>query len=265
MAKRIITSIIGLVIFFAVLFAGKTAFTVAIFLVTLGMLVELYTGLKSNNTLNLTGFICAVMLLLGMIFESISKELMTFLCIGTYLAVMVNQHKRVAFKDVCTHGFLTFFITTFFGTMIRIRAEFGTYAVLLAFVCAWITDSGAYFTGRAIGKTKLMPKVSPKKTVEGAVGGIVAAVVFSWIYMSVINKVPTLHPQGTINYFSITIIALITSVFSQLGDLVASSIKRDCNIKDFGNILPGHGGILDRFDSVIYITPLIYYMLILFA
>lgn len=265
MAKRIITSIIGLVIFFAVLFAGQTAFTVAIFLVTLGMLVELYTGLKSNNTINITGFICAVILLLGMIFESISKELTILLCIGIYLAVMVNQHTKVNFKDVCAHGFLTFFITTFFGTMIRISSEFGTYAVLLAFVCAWITDSGAYFTGRALGKTKLMPKVSPKKTVEGAVGGVVAAVVFGWIYMSVINVIPALDPNGALNHFSVTIIALVASVFSQLGDLVASSIKRDCGIKDFGNILPGHGGILDRFDSVIYITPLVYYMLTLLS
>ena len=265
MAKRIITSIIGLVIFFTVLFAGETAFTVAISLVTLAMLVELYTGLKTDNTINFTGFICSVILLLGMIFESISKELTILLCIAIYLAVMVNQHTKVTFKDVCAHGFLTLFITLFFGTMIRLYSRFGVYAALLAFICAWLTDSGAYFTGVAIGKTKLIPKVSPKKTVEGAVGGVIVAVVLSWVYMYIINKVPSFNQDRALNYFSITIIALITSVVSQLGDLVASAIKRDCAIKDFGSLLPGHGGILDRFDSVIYITPLVYYMLTLLS
>ncbi len=265
MAKRLITSAIGLVIFFAVLFAGETAFTVAVFVVTLGMLVELYTNLKSNLTINLTGLECSIILLLSMIIDSFSMELAIIISIGIYLFVMVNQHTKIHFKDIITHGFLTFFITIFFGTMIRVCSQFGIYSVLLVFVCAWMTDSGAYFTGRAIGKTKLIPKVSPKKTVEGAVGGVITAVVFCWLYMFILNKIPAIKAEGVLNYFSITIIALLTSVMSQLGDLVASSIKRDLNIKDFGNLLPGHGGIIDRFDSVIYITPFVYYVLVLLA
>lgn len=262
MAKRLITSAIGLVIFFGVLFLGETALTIAVVLATFGMLVELYTSLKSHKKLIIVGFISSAIILAGMIFDSISKELTMLIVMAIYLALMVNLHSEVSFKDVCTNGFLTIFVTTFFGTIIRISDDFGIYAVLLVFVCAWMTDSGAYFTGRAIGKTKLIPNVSPKKTVEGAIGGIITALISSWIYITIIKSIPNLRTDSTLNYFSITIIALVSSIMSQLGDLVASSIKRDCNIKDFGNLLPGHGGIFDRFDSVIYIAPFVYYVML---
>lgn len=260
MAKRIITSLVGLVVFFAVIFAGEPIFTTAICIFTIGMLTELYKTIKSNTELTVVGFVSALLLLASIIFGGVSLEVATLASICVYLAVMVKLHTIVTYKDVGAHALLTFFITTFFGTMIRIYRDFGVYAVILVFVCAWTTDTGAYFTGKAFGKHKLIPKVSPKKTVEGSIGGVITAALCCVLYLFILNRLGITH-MDDLGYISIVILGICASLFSQLGDLVASSVKRDCNAKDFGNLLPGHGGILDRFDSVIYITPVIYYFL----
>ncbi|MBR5115852.1 MAG: phosphatidate cytidylyltransferase [Lachnospiraceae bacterium] len=131
----------------------------------------------------------------------------------------------------------------------------GNYAVWLPFV-AWISDTFAYFTGRFLGKHKLTPILSPKKTVEGAAGGVVGSLLAGLIYGAIVG-----HHMG--DYQLILVFVIITpigSVIAQLGDLVASGIKRDHGIKDFGKCIPGHGGIMDRFDSVILITPMIYFL-----
>ena len=177
----------------------------------------------------------------------------------SFQLVVQYIRKLLTFKDVYSHGFLTIFITTFFGSLIRLYNEFGVQFVLIVFVCAWMTDTAAYFTGCACGKHKLIPKVSPKKTVEGAVGGVIAAVLSCVLYLFILKKAG-FDIRG-LNYLSIVVIGCVASIFSQIGDLVASAIKRDCDVKDFGNLLPGHGGLLDRFDSVMYIAPLVFYML----
>ena len=264
MAKRIITSLVGLIVFFAVIYAGNPIFTVTICIVTIGMLTELYKTIKSNTELTVVGYASALLLLASIIFGSVSLEVATLASICVYLAVMVKLHTTVTYKDVGAHALLTFFITTFFGTMIRIYNDFGVYAVILVFICAWTTDTGAYFTGKAFGRHKLIPKVSPKKTVEGAFGGVITASLCCLLYLFILNSLEITH-MSDLGYISIFILGVCASLFSQLGDLGASSIKRDCAAKDFGNILPGHGGILDRFDSVIYITPVIYYFLAVVA
>ena len=263
MAKRIVTALIGLIFFFAILFSNYIIFSGAICICVFGMLFELYRSVKLSKTLDITGYICAGMILASIIFGKVSKELAVVAVIGVYLAVMVALHSKVTYKDVCAHGFLTFFIALCFGTLIRLYSDFGNYAVLLVFICAWMTDTGAYFVGCSIGKHKLIPHVSPKKTVEGAIGGIVTAVVSCLVYMLVMQKLSILQFDKTFGYGGIAVLGFFASVFSQIGDLVASCIKRDCGVKDFGNLLPGHGGILDRFDSVIYITPVIYYLLVI--
>lgn len=114
----------------------------------------------------------------------------------------------------------------------------------------WATDTGAYFTGNAFGKRKLWPKISPNKTVAGAIGGIISAIVVAIVFQLV-------YPF-TMPIYLLVGVALIISVFGQIGDLVASAYKRHYNVKDSGNILPGHGGILDRFDSLLFVLPILY-------
>ena len=114
--------------------------------------------------------------------------------------------------------------------------------------------------GSKFGKHKLCPEISPNKTVEGAIAGIVGCIISLLIYTFVLNK---LCGFG-INYVNIGLISVFVAIFAQLGDLVASSIKRNAKIKDFGNVLPGHGGVLDRIDSVLFVAPIIYYFLAYF-
>lgn len=140
--------------------------------------------------------------------------------------------------------------------LLRRQGQAGVYLYGLVFIGAWMTDTGAYFVGVLFGKHKLIPKVSPKKTVEGAFGGILGCVVGFVLYGFIIQVVS----QVQVNYVAITILAIIISVVSQFGDLVASYIKREREIKDFGFIFPGHGGVLDRFDSIIAVAPTIYFI-----
>ena len=117
----------------------------------------------------------------------------------------------------------------------------------------WSTDSGAYFIGRKFGKTKLIPSVSPNKTVEGSLGGIACAIVVAVLMVFLYpNKAPD------ISLFKLIILVAIFSIVGQLGDLVESSLKRHFGVKDSGKILPGHGGILDRFDSLIFVFPIMH-------
>lgn len=135
----------------------------------------------------------------------------------------------------------------------------GFLYTLLALGGAWLTDTGAYFSGKFFGKNKMCPSISPNKTVEGAVGGIIFNTIL-FLLIGVFYQVmaPYFGVTITVNYLLLLVFAPIISVFGILGDLLASVIKRQYGIKDFGNIMPGHGGALDRFDSVLLIAPLMY-------
>ena len=146
---------------------------------------------------------------------------------------------------------IPYFLSSF--TRIKELPDVGIYLVALPLVTAFTSDAFALFAGMLFGKHKLAPALSPKKTVEGAVGGLVGAVVCTVLYGLGIGVV--FHFQ--VNYLYLVVYGAVGSVFSQLGDLSFSYIKRQYNIKDFGNIFPGHGGVLDRFDSVIFCAPLI--------
>ena len=134
-----------------------------------------------------------------------------------------------------------------------IGADFVGFFVIFAFSLAWGTDTGAYFVGNAIGKRKLLPRVSPSKSVEGALGGIVVAIVVALVARATI--VPLLTVLDAL------LLGVTAPIMAILGDLVESLMKRDVRIKDTSHALPGHGGMLDRFDSVLFVAPLVYYYL----
>lgn len=138
-----------------------------------------------------------------------------------------------------------------FFYMMETRGE-GMAMLIYALFIVWFTDSGAYFTGRKIGKHKLWPEISPNKTVEGFIGGIAWALVMGLVFNYFVDlERPILLIIG---------VTIIASVFGQMGDLVESALKRHFNVKDSGNILPGHGGILDRFDSILFVMPLLHFL-----
>lgn len=180
------------------------------------------------------------------------------------LMTLVIKHEKVNAADVCTTFTMVTYVTICFSSLIRLRyvttgvgtdsgEPIGRYFFLLVFVAAWITDTFAYFTGVFLGKHKLCPKISPKKTIEGSIGGTIFCVISFLIYGVVVSG---MVPENvSLNYFGIIFVGLCMSVLSQMGDLFASVIKRTYGVKDYGRLFPGHGGVLDRFDSVLVLAP----------
>lgn len=166
-----------------------------------------------------------------------------------------GRENAVAFQDVCAVLLGGVAIPLAMSCLLRLRLmEFGGGLVLMPLVAAFMSDSAALFTGMACGKHKLAPKASPKKTVEGAVGGLVGGIVGMVLFRIVFFFV-------TVHALSIgwcMVIGLVGAFMGQLGDLSFSVIKRQCGIKDYGRLLPGHGGVLDRFDSVIFAAPVVW-------
>ena len=166
-----------------------------------------------------------------------------------------GRENAVAFQDACAVLLGGVAIPLAMSCLLRLRLmEFGGGLVLMPLVAAFMSDAAALFTGMACGKHKLAPKASPKKTVEGAVGGLVGGIVGMVLFRIVFFFV-------TVHALSIgwcMVIGLVGAFMGQLGDLSFSVIKRQCGIKDYGRLLPGHGGVLDRFDSVIFAAPVVW-------
>ena len=166
----------------------------------------------------------------------------------------IASHKRIGLEKMGGAFFLTVVIPFFLSSFLRIRLMDQWQAlVILPLVIAFVSDAFALFAGMAFGKHKLAPELSPKKTVEGAVGGFAGAIICTVIYGAVLQFGFSMQ----VNYLYLVVYGALGSIVSQLGDLSFSYIKREYGIKDFGNIFPGHGGVLDRFDSVIFCAPLL--------
>ena len=173
----------------------------------------------------------------------------------TYLfCELLGAHTKVNFTSMCVALFSGLVYPFMIGALVRLRGmEEGKFYILVAFILSMVADSGAYFVGRAFGKHKLAPVVSPKKTVEGAVGGAVINVIGMIIYTLILRYC---FGFTQVNYFYAAIYGILGAVASIVGDLTLSVVKRQVGIKDYGNLIPGHGGILDRFDSTMMVAPL---------
>ncbi|MDO8500287.1 MAG: phosphatidate cytidylyltransferase [Gemmatimonadaceae bacterium] len=139
-----------------------------------------------------------------------------------------------------------------------VGATAGTVLVMFPIALTWVTDTGAYAFGKMLGRHKLMPSVSPAKTVEGAVGGLAVAMLGAWLY---VHFLLTPFAQLSLMPIGIFLFALVVGVVGQVGDLAKSLLKRDAGVKDSSRLLPGHGGILDRFDSLLFVLPVAYLLL----
>ncbi len=176
------------------------------------------------------------------------------------MALFVLTYPKYTDKEIL-EGFLPFFyVAMMLSFVYRIRGlEHGGILVILIFVSSWGNDTCAYLVGRAIGKHKMSPKLSPKKSVEGLIGGIVGAALLGALFGFLFDRyVDTLAMAPVI----FAVIGGIGALPAVVGDLAASAIKRNNDIKDYGKLIPGHGGVMDRFDSIIFTAPIVYYLLI---
>lgn len=184
----------------------------------------------------------------------VSHVLLLVLLLALF-ARLLQKHGQYRFSDVAGAAFGAICLPYLLLSLIRIFQipQIGPFLVLLPLVAAWGSDTCALFAGMLFGKHKLAPVVSPKKTIEGAVGGVVGAALIMLAVVACFNRFTPVD----IPYLAALILGTIGAIIGQLGDLTFSVIKRQTGIKDYGNIFPGHGGVLDRFDSVIFVAPIV--------
>lgn len=254
MALRTISAFVALPLFFAVVYLlPPVCLPIAISAIAVIAVYELLwrSGIMKDLALNLIAYVYAAAIpiwtYLGSPDEFILPALFV-LVIAVFVCWLI-KHGKLSFENITAAFFAGIVIPLFLSAIVGIvNMENGKAFVLLPFVAAWMTDTGAYFTGVFLGKHKLAPEISPKKTVEGSIGGIIVCAVSFLVYGIIIGI------EGkTLIVF--TLCALAMSVIAQIGDLSMSLIKRQYGIKDYGVIFPGHGGILDRFDSVLFTAP----------
>ena len=225
---------------------------------------EFYKVFKIEKNLGVIGYVFAIIYYLALIFYQGNVNGALFLAIelmvvaGAYVLKYPKYNTEQVFVSILGLLYLPMMLSYIY--QIRI-AEDGLFSLWLIFLCSWGCDTCAYCVGVLFGKHKLAPVLSPKKSIEGAVGGVVGAALLGALYGAVVKNQMVMENPSL--YYAI--ICAVRAVISQFGDLIASGIKRQHDIKDYGKLIPGHGGILDRFDSVIFTAPLIYALLFAFA
>lgn len=263
MKTRILSALVAIVLGAIVVLLHHTiVFNITISALTFLMLYELFSALKCNEykatTIPCYIYALAVPILLFFDLDKYRYPLLIFFIISVFSSFLY-QHKKLSFEKLSALLASSLLITFAMSSLIELKdsnKEHGLFLLLLSLCGAWLADTGAYFVGTLMGKHKLCPNISPKKTVEGLIGGTITnGILFIGIGLlySFIKSKNGVDIE--INYIFIAILGMICSLLGLLGDLSASLVKRQCNIKDYGNIMPGHGGALDRFDSVLFVVP----------
>ncbi len=262
MAKRFLVAAVGVPLIIAVVFFGIYApvlFDIAIAIICAVSVGEFAHATKTLRLYQISIpsiiFAAAYPILMTLGFGSITAYIYT----GIMLSMMIFFHKKITYKDLAYIYCMSVIITLALSTIVMMKNLDNAHAsfyFILALGLPWMADIGAFFAGSFLGRHKLCPEISPKKTIEGAVGGVLLCVgatcLIGWIFADLIYG-----GKVSVNYISLCCLAFIGSFLSILGDLSFSLVKRNFNIKDYGFILPGHGGFLDRFDSVVFVSPFI--------
>lgn len=272
MKTRIITAIIAVAIFVPFcIFSHEPAFLFVAFaavIATVGA-YEILKCVSLHKNIPVSILTYALTLATTSLTRVIASTERYFLIVSflyfTYLFLIfvaaTFSHGKIRIVDAAVSAMMTVYVSFSLSSVVLLRdlsveggtrGSLGASLYLLAFLFAWVPDTGGYFFGRFFGKRKLIPDVSPKKTVAGFVGGIASAVVVALIYGLVIGV------KGWVSYLVLSVMALLCAMVSVCGDLLASLVKRHYGIKDYGFVFPGHGGVMDRFDSVIAVAPVLF-------
>lgn len=275
MFKRILTGVIAFcfVLVPILFFADTVVLPIAVAVFSLIATYELLhcVGLHKNMWVSIPLYLVSAALPFGIRMMTLITvfALPLSLCVILLylLAAAVFSHGKADIQDVSTAFMLWLYtLLGFFGLiMVHDHIRGGEYLYLLAFLGAWVTDIFAYFTGMLLGRHKLIPDVSPKKTVEGAIGGVVFCTLSFVGFGLIYNHFWVADGEKTIPLAAMAIVGFLVSIVSQVGDLSLSLLKRKYGIKDFGKIFPGHGGVLDRFDSVLAVSIILTVSFVVFT
>ncbi|MGN0164733.1 MAG: phosphatidate cytidylyltransferase [Lachnospiraceae bacterium] len=212
---------------------------------------SLFTGISDASAVNQNSVFASIFLFLLLLF---------FVTLMLAYVILFPKYKAM---EIMSCLFIFIYAGVLLSCVYRIRSlDTGIYLVWIIFIASWICDTCAYFSGVFLGKHKAFPVLSPKKTWEGCIGGVIGSVLVAFLYAVILND--KIYDTFNFPYIALPIIAFVCSILSMFGDLAASAIKRDYKIKDYSSLIPGHGGIMDRFDSVIFVAPAVYYMILFF-
>lgn len=246
---RTISGIVLVLLILLIISKGGTLMSYAVFFSSLIGIREFYIAIENKEVrpIKIIGYISCILFLFYSLGYKWVSLIYIFIFIILALTISFILKKDISFIDIIATLFGILYIPFLMQHIIYLD---GTIYIWLIFIIAWGTDTFAYLSGNLFGKTKLCPKLSPKKTVEGSLGGILGAILLTLIFARYFGIFPI---------WKFFLVSLLGSIIAQLGDLTASKIKRVTGIKDYGFILPGHGGILDRFDSILFVAPFVYY------
>lgn len=261
MATRLKTALGMAIVFIGVMFfSGTLVLNFAVAVVAVISLDELYrvTLHDAPKWLRIPGLVFAATYHFHPLVDQISSASLVYVLMLVLFILMLKHHDTLHIQQISMAFTLAYLVTITIHTMVSIRdMPGGEYLVWLVCLIPWASDSLAYFGGRAFGKRKMCPTISPHKTVAGGIfgmmGGIVVISLFCW----------AMHMLGETIYHvpALFVVSFLCSGISEMGDLCASIIKRQYGCKDYGSIFPGHGGMMDRFDSVFFVAPVLYYFL----
>lgn len=271
MATRIISAAVGIVVAIIILILHNTIMlNIAVGIISAVMVYEVLNACKCFG-IHITSFPAMIYAFLyPMLVVTKYRFVVTFIFVICIFTGYIIQHKSIKYTSLFFTISVAMLISIAMSTLIVLHDADpinGIMYLIMGLCGAWLADSGAYFIGTFFGRNKLCPEVSPKKTIEGFVGGIfITGLLFMLINFAYSKIMASSGGYSVnVNYFKVCILGMILAVIGTVGDLSASVLKRQCGIKDYGNIMPGHGGLMDRFDSVVFVAPFLYAFVNIFS
>ncbi|WP_347490849.1 phosphatidate cytidylyltransferase [Desulfoscipio sp. XC116] len=251
--QRLLSAIIGVpVLITAVWYGGAALLTVTVALMLLGVreISVIFAKLDLKVPLFMVMPGCLILAAAAYKYKEGYPDDISIIILIFYLVVMISFYPRFTPLDVAASFFCTIYVGLLIFLFLLSTLPNGWIWLILMLVCTWSSDTLAYLAGRRWGRRRMAPELSPGKTVEGALGGVLGSIIAAWVVVLLYIQLPL---------WPVLLLGLIIGLAAQAGDLVESAIKRLAGIKDAGKLIPGHGGVLDRFDSMLFTAPLVYY------
>ena len=269
MKKRLITAAVGIPVAIIIIVLGSITPHVLSAVTDLFSILAVYEVVSAAKythyrSITVLALLFSALLPLFFCYDSLREYAIPVSFLFLLCALALMRHKEIKFEELGFIAFISICIPFAISTLAYFSfqwPEHGIFFLVYTLAVAWIADGGAYFTGTFLGKHKLCPEISPKKTWEGFFGGLISAIIFAIILgfgYELWDITFTGERHFAVDIPILVIAAVISTFLGLLGDLIASLLKRQCGVKDFGYILPGHGGVMDRFDSVLFVAPFIY-------